>query len=413
MVRWRYGLAVRAALLCGAPRLAAQDAASSQPPLRGPTLPDVVAYALRSNPDLAIARSRADSAHGEQRIARGMPNPTFTVIPGNPFQYSVGENLDVGPGRWYRTNAAARATAAARFDVLDTQRQVVFAVRQAYYDVLLAEGLRGIAAEQADVVHRLLLADSARYREGDLPRKDVVASELALAHARAALARTDAGGRAARMNLQVLMGVPHPDTAFRVSGELAYQPLNLPLDSLRAVALAGRPDVAATTARVDQSRLLNSLATASLVPVPGLAAVYQPSEPFSTGSRYALGLSFTMPLLYWFGGERERARAGLGSARVALRATETQVTTDVAVASDNYRAAQALAEQYASGLLDRARESVELQRFAYEQGNASLTDVLNAITALADTQTDYYTALHDYWVSAYAINRATGRELTP
>ncbi len=412
MLRRRLFAIIAPFSLCGRP-LAAQSGELPQSPRDRPALHDVVAYALRLNPDLTIARLRGDSAHGEQRIARALANPTFTVIPGNPFEYSVGENLDVGPDRWYRTTAAAHATAASRFDVRDVERQVVFSVRQAYYDLLLAEALRGIAAEQAEVVQKLLLADSARYREGDLPRKDVAASELAAAHAYAALARSDAGARAARMNVQILMGVPHPDTAFRVSGELAYEPVTLPMDSLRAVALAGRPDIAATKARVEQSRSLKSLATANLIPVPGLAAVYQPSQPFPDGSKYALGLSFTVPLFYWFGGERERAEAGLKSANVALRTTEIQVAGDVTVATDNFRAAKALAERYAAGLLDRARESVELQRFAYEQGNASLTDLLNAITALADTRTDYYTALHDYWVSAYAIDRAVGREVTP
>jgi outer membrane protein TolC len=406
-------LAIVALFLLGAPRLAAQGGGEARPVAGRPTLRDVVTYAVRSNPDLTLARLRVDSAHGEQRIARGLPNPTFTVIPGNPFEYSAGENLDVGPERWYRTSAADRGAAASRFDVGDVERQVVFNVRQGYYDLLLAEALRGIAAEQADVVHQLLLADSARYREGDLPRKDVAASELASAHAYAALARSDAAARAARMTLQVLMGVPRPDTAFRVDGQLTYEPITLPVDSLRALALAQRPDIAATKTRVDQSRALKSLATSNLIPVPGLAAVYQPSQPFANGSRYALGLSFTVPVFYWFGGERERAEAGLKSANLALRTTEIQVASDVTVASDNFRAAKALAERYAAGLLDRASESVELQRFAYDQGNASLTDLLNAITALAETRTDYYTALHDYWVSAYAIDRAVGREITP
>lgn len=406
--RW-LALCASASLIASGPwRLLHAQSTSGRPGLR-----DVVAYALRSNPDLTLARLRVDSAHGELRIARGVPNPTFTVIPGNPFQYSAGENIDIGPDRWYRTSAANHATMASRFDVRDVERQVVFNVRQAYYDLLLAEALRGIAVEQADVVHQLLLADSLRYQAGDLPRKDVAASELAWAHAYATLARSDAGARAARIGLQVLMGVQHPDTAFRVDGELAYRPLSLPADSLKAVALSQRPDIAATRARVDQSRALKSLANSNLVPVPGLAAVYQPSQPFPNGSKYALGLSFNVPLFYWFGGEREKAEAGLRSADVALRTTEIAVASDVTVATDNFNASRVLAERYAGGLLDRAREAVELQRFAYDQGNASLTDLLNAINALGDTRTDYYTALHDYWVSAYAINRAIGRELTP
>ena len=147
--------------------------------------------------------------------------------------------------------------------------------------------------------------------------------------------------------------------------------------------------------------------------MPGVAAVYQPAQPFPTGSRYALGLSFSVPILYGFGGGRERANAGAAAAAIASQRTEIQVESDITIAVDNYQASKSLAERYAHGLLDRARAALDMQRYAYEQGNASLLDVLNAISAFGDIQTDYYTALHDYAVSAYAIDQAVGQDIVP
>jgi outer membrane protein, heavy metal efflux system len=405
----------RALHLAGVPLVFAPFAVSSsaqQAPSR-PTLSDIVAYALRSNPDLITARLLVDSAHGETRIARALPNPTFTTIPGNPSQYSIEQTLDVGPERIYRTRAADQAVVATQYDVKDVERQVVFNIRQGYFDLLLAEALRDIVAEQLDTDHQLLQADSLRYEAGDLPQKDVSATELQWAHAEATMARADASARAARIALQVLMGVRHPDTAFRVSGSLQYTRIELPADSLQARALANRPDVAAAQERLQQSGTLRSAASADIIPVPGVAAVYQPAQPFPTGSRYALGFSFSVPILYGFGGERERATAGAAAAAVARQRAEVQVESDVTIALDSFHASQALAERYASGLLDRARAALDMQRYAYEQGNASLLDVLNAISTFGDIQTDYYTALHDYAVSAYAIDRAVGQEIVP
>jgi len=380
---------------------------------RNPALRDVLAYALRENPDLVTARLRADSAHGEQRIARALSNPALSVVPGNPTQYVANAAFDLGPDRVFRTRAAAQASAAARLDVDDVTRQVTFSVRQGFFDLLLAEAVHGIARGQDSTVRRLLQADSARFEAGDLALRDVSITELLFAHAEANLSRADAAARAARVSLQLLMGVRSPRTDFTVAGRLEYAELVIPVDSLMAIAQANRPDAAAAREREDQSRSLRARASALLVPVPGLNAVYQPAQPFASGSNYALGLSLVVPLWYWFGGERERAEAGVRAAAVARERTGATLESDVTTALDGFAAARVLARRYASGLLARAADAVEIQRFAYENGNASLTDLLTAINAFGDIQTDYYTALHDYWVGAYAVDRAVGRDLVP
>lgn len=377
-----------------------------------PALADLIGHALRANADAMTAHLRVDSAHGEQRVARALPNPTYSIIPGTPFQYTLTQPIDVGPARFFRTRAAARGLRATEYDVRDVARLVTFSVAQGYYDLLLAEALRGVAREQRDVFRRLLAADSIRLKNGDIPLRDVTATELQASRTEANLARVSAAVRAARMTLQILVGVRTPDTAFRVSGTLEYRPLDLPLDSLRVFAQERRPDLAAARLRVEQSRSLRNLATANLVPVPGITGVYQP-EPFANGSQHAFGLSFTVPLFYWFGGERERAAAGLAASEVAARRVETQAVSDVTLARENFLAARVLVERYTLGLLARSRDAVEMQRFAYEHGAASLLELLTALSAFGDIQTDYYTAVHDYWVSAYAINSAIGGGFIP
>src|SRR6266481_1074858 len=125
-----------------------------------PTLRDVLEIALRRNPDIVAARVHVDSAHGEQRIARAIPNPVVNSAPNQPWQYTVTLPLDVTPQRFLRTRAASRGAGAARSDAADIVRQVTFAVRQAFCDVLLAERQRGLARERRDIFRHLLVADS-------------------------------------------------------------------------------------------------------------------------------------------------------------------------------------------------------------------------------------------------------------
>ncbi len=370
--------------------VAAPSVARAQQPTAW-TLGDVLALALRQNPDVVAARLAVDSARAEQGIARALPNPVYSVIPGTPFQQSVAATLDLGPQRIFRTQAAGRGTTATRLVLADVTRQVTFRVRQAFYDVLLADSLRAIARERRDIFRGLLAADSVRWQSGDVPERNVTKSELELAGAEADLARANAQAHAARLTLQTLLGSAAPDTAFAIAGTLAYEPVQLPLDSLGPVALHGRPDVAAAEARVGQTASLKALATAS---------------------NYALGLSFTVPLFYWNGGERARAAAGEAAAAAADRAVRTQVAAELAVAVDSFRAGRDLATRYV-GLVVKAAAALETARFAYQSGATLQLDLLDAIRTYSDTRANYYSALRDYWVSLYALDRAVGMDLAP
>jgi outer membrane protein TolC len=378
-----------------------------------PTLTDLLAIAARQNPDIQAARYAIDSAHGEQQIARSFPNPAFAYAPGVPTQYLLSQQVDVGPDRLFRTRAAGHGKEAAARDLQDVVRRVTFSVRTGYYDLLLANALLDVNREQLDIVRQLLAADSVRLTHGDIPARDLAKTELAVAQAEAAFAKARANVRAASIQLQVLLGVLHPDTAFTVAGELHYRPVNLSEDSIAALAAAHRPDLLAADQRIAQGHALHSLATARLIPTPDVSLVYQPSEPFANGSNYAIGVGVTVPLFNWNGGERTRARAGLEQAELTRRRVGTQVQGEIATTLDSVRATKALAERYESGLLAKARGVLDTERYAYHAGAVSLLELLDAIRQYGSTRADYYIAVHDYWVSLAAIDRAVGQDVVP
>ncbi len=384
-----------------------------------PTLRDVLDVALRRNLDIVAARVRVDSAHGEQRIARAIPNPIVNSAPNQPWQYTVSLPLDLTPQRLFRTRAAARGTDAALADAADVARQVTFSVRQAFSDVLLAEQTRELADERREIFRQLLAADSVRLRSGDLPQREVTKAELEMARADAELVRAGAQVHASRLALQLQMGIAAPDTSFTVTGLLAYRPVIIPEDALAALAARLRPDLVAAHQRTAQSEAITHMAATMWVPTPELTYSYQHGgqfargDLFTNGSAYALGFGCSRPLFYRNGGEREKSGAGLAAAQLATTRTEAQVATDIATAVDAYHSAQGLAERYESGLLDRARSVLETARYAYGTGATSLLELLDAIATWSDTRSAYYSALHDYWISVYALERAVGMDFTP
>jgi cobalt-zinc-cadmium efflux system outer membrane protein len=393
--------------------LVATTALCAQPlaPQSALTLDQVLARALQENPDVRLARLRSDSSRAEVRIARSYANPEFAVAPNNPWQYSIAAPFDIGPQRTYRVRTAGDGAAAAGHDVRDTERQIRFAVRSAFYDLVLADTLREITRAQHDIIRELLTADSARVRAGDIPERNLIKSELELAKADADFSRADAAVRAARIALQATMGAARLDTGFRVRGSLVPRPLPALAAAFTDSTVARRSDVLAAQVRTQASEDAKRFATSLLVPVPGLLLVQQRDEPFPNGQHYAFGLSTQLPVWNWFSGERERADASVRQSRVSEQRVRVLASAEVASAYDQFRAAELLAQKMNGAMLDKARAALETARFAYAAGAISYVELLDAVRTYGEIRADAATAGHDYWVSAYAVAHALDQEV--
>lgn len=391
--------------------MAAQTSAGPDTSMQRVTLTQALEVALHHSPDLLISSAIVDSARAEQRIARALPNPSYVASPNTPYQYGATISLDVGPQRLYRTRASAVGVRATRFDRRDAVRQLTLNVRRAFYDLLLADTLEHLATARREIVRQVLASDSVRLRTGDIPERNLFRSEGELARAEADLARAHLATQNASLGLQGLIGISSPDPNFTISGDLRYAPIEQPNDSvLFSAALQNRPDLAASAERVRQSRIQRQLAASSLVPVPQLSYVRQFTTPFESGHFYSFGLALEVPILNLYQGQRERAAAGASAAQFAEQRTSSQVRREVTSAIGAFRTQRALVERFQAGLLTKTDASVEAARFAYSRGATSLLDVLDAVRDQQDVRTDYYTALHDYWISSFALAASTGSE---
>jgi cobalt-zinc-cadmium efflux system outer membrane protein len=372
------------------------------------TLAQAIAIALERSPDVKLAQAAVDSARGESRVARSWPALSLASIPNTPFQYGATLPLDLTPARIYRTRVGSLGVAAADADRRDANRTISVNVARAFYDVLLADDRRAIADQRRDAVRRVLASDSARVKAGDLAPHNLARSVVELARADASVARAQADAETARLTLQTLLAVPLADTIVEADGSLAYRRIDIPDDSLAAAALRDRPDVAAADRRVEQSVALDRAARTSLIPVPQLSYVRQFGGPFESGHYYAFGVGVELPSPGAYLGAKDRATAGLDAARWHARAVTSQVERDVRAALVELRIQQGLVERYEGGVLAKVAESVAAAQYAYDRGAASLLDVIDAIRAQQDARDDYSLALHDYWVSVYALNAAAG-----
>jgi outer membrane protein TolC len=86
---------------------------------------------------------------------------------------------------------------------------------------------------------------------------------------------------------------------------------------------------------------------------------------------------------------------------------ELQVRLDVETAILNIGSSAQRVEATGKAI-DQAEESLRIEREKYDLGRGSITDVLDAQSALLDSQTNYYRALADYSTASAQLKLAVG-----
>jgi outer membrane protein TolC len=122
-----------------------------------------------------------------------------------------------------------------------------------------------------------------------------------------------------------------------------------------------------------------------------------------------VGIALDLPI---FEGGRIEARVRQERARLSaeqerLRRLELQVRLDVETAILNIGSSAQRVEATGKAI-DQAEESLRIEREKYNLGRGSITDVLDAQSALLDSQTNYYRALADYSTASAQLKLAMG-----
>jgi len=396
-------------------------------PLR---LADAADLALCNNPLTRESWANAKASAAALGVARGayLPNVTGDAtaerlrtwnLPniGNQtllnatitFNYLL---FDFG-GRDAALDLARESLLAADWTHNNTLQSVLLGAVQAYYQVYATgEAVQAAAAnEKASLTS--LEATRARLRVGNATRADVLQAQTA--YSQAQLNRTQREGDAANSRgvLANQLGLsadrainiaPPPDLEATRVAERA-------VGELIELAKAKRPDLAAAQAQVRAAesniRVQQALGkpSLSLFGTAGATRAVPGGDPRSG----AIGLQITIP---FFTGYRNTYQIQQAREQLDLQlATRDKLATDVAL--DVWTAYQELRTQgqaltTATELVASAQESYNVALARYRAGVGTITDLLNAQSALSSAQLQVIQARFNWNVAKAALAKAIG-----
>jgi outer membrane protein TolC len=345
---------------------------------------------------------------------------TITLPPASPNLYTVGVTYQLplySGGRNEAQVALAEANLRGAEAALErVKQQLVLDVKQAYYQVLLAQGGLEVADRTVAEAEENLRVARARVAAGASPRFDEIQAEVHLANARQGQIRSRNAVALALQGLNGLMAQPL-DVQWAPREVMAIVPLRTAVAPLVRRALEARPELGEQQARIAAAQAAVEAARAGLRPIVAFQAA--PAYGNTSGASLTGGgpatfswsatLSATLTL---FDGYLTVERIREAEARVEqLRAAEAQlrqvVEADVRRAVLNHQSA---AEELAGAdkAVELAQEGLRIANVRFAAGVSTNLEVVQAQAALSQAQANRLQALFNLNVARAQLERASG-----
>ena len=401
MIKNRIAVLVSIALVAGVADSRAQEAASGgpAPDVRAvspdPVLDELVAEALKKNPDITGALSSAESARLRIEPARTLPDPWVAVNYQNDGKApSLGERDMTFLGAMFSQSfpwpgklrlageeARNRAEEVKEGTVGRARLAVEARVRRAYYDYLLARAQLGLVEDRGRSWREISDVVRDRYAVGIGVQQDMLRAQVEVLRLDEARAEQEAQVASRRAEINRVVGRPQ-DTPIETAARLTFRPQTADLPGLLQAVRDRSPELAGVSLAIESARLRADLTKKNLL--PDFVASGGPMYRGGLDPMWQVGLAVSLPV---FAGSRQRPL--LASAQAELRAEESRASSirqelefRTRERFANLTAVLRIARLYDEGVLPVDQLSLESALVSYRNGKVPFLTVLEALNTL-------------------------------
>ena len=396
------------------------DAATHEVLTHDFTVESAVEIALLNNRALRALFEEIGLSQAGLAAATRLPNPTFSASVRWPQDRPRGPNVEFAlTAPLLDSLLLPLRKRLAEDQLTQVQRRVVHEVlslvadvKHTAYEVLARQDIRARLAVIAEINEAA--ADLARrqFDAGNIPNLELAQIKATAQQTTLDLLRADADLRAAREQLNRLLGLTGPQTDWKIGGNLPPLPEADPaFDGLEAVALNQRLDLAAAHAQVVWAeRTLNLKRRTRLL--PGTVDFGVDTERDSAGGRVTgPRLDLQLPLFDQGQPEIARLAAVVRQARDRADALAADVGSEVRAARDAVASARGAAEFFQKTLLPQRRLILRETLLHYNAMQKSPYELLLAKEQQQAAERMSVEALRDYWLARTDLERALGGRL--
>jgi len=331
------------------------------------------------------------------------------------FNTTVIQPLFTGGANLANYRSAKIGVEVSKISVETLKRDLVLQVREGYFNILRAEKFVDVAKQAVKQFEAQLEVAKAFFEVGIIPKNDLLQSEVRLANARQALVKAENDLAVAKSSFNILLRT-EIEAPLQVIDILEYKPFPLGYESSVEEALRLRPEITIAQLNINQAKEAVKVSRSGFFPTINLTGNYsRSSEELSTygdlrSERWFIQTLATFTLWNWgntafkVGENKVKVTQAIDSKTQLIESIILEVKNDylnMITAEKNIKVAEKATEQ--------AEENVRLNEERYKYQVATATDVLDAVTLLAQARLNYYSALADFNIAKARLERSMGR----
>ena len=428
------GIAATALMLTW-PLLAIGAETPTEEPL---TIEKTIRLVRDNNPALKAADDDVSAAEARITQSRSAYYPQISASAGYTYLDPVSEMslfgspmLKFAPNDNYEAKVTAKATLfdfgkrastvdlaktgkrAAEHSFEITQRDLAFQTVQLFYGILFIRENINVEQKEINALNKALDFTGKRYKSGAATRFDVLSTEVRIAGAQNTMLDLKHELLRQELTLRRLTGISD-NVPLNIQGSFSVTPADHRSSEHVSHALDQRLEMKLANDQEKAAQQRRSIAIKSGLPILSGSASYGVTNGLMPDineirENFVGSLHLEIPLFSGFktSAERQEATALMHAAAQRKVDTEQQVKTDI---EETTHALQTASEKIitAEAQVQQAKLAAEHARTRYENGMATVLDLLNTEASLSQAELGKLQANYAYVINNYTLKRATG-----
>jgi outer membrane protein len=355
-----------------------------------------------------------------------LPDDTVKKINYQPWSNLSRDAYSLGTTVSQPVYAGGAIWANYRFEQLDVESQktvldvarldIVVQTRLGFILVLRAQKVLEVAQQQVKQFESQLGVSNAFFEVGIVAKNDVLQAEVKLAQARQDLVKAETSLGLAKASFNNLLRREVEAPLELVMGGNEKTPFATPFEEALGEAVVRRPEVRAAQVSIDQAKESVKIAKSAYFPTVSVAGNYSrlSDAPLLAGElkneSWSIQALATVTLWDW-----KKTASRVGESRVKVTQAENtlqQLKESITLEVKQDYLAMVQSERnidVAAKSIEQAEENLRVTEERYKYQVATQTEVLDAVTLLAQARVNYYNALSDFNVAKATLERAMGR----
>ncbi|MEW5819580.1 MAG: TolC family protein [Cyanobacteriota bacterium] len=301
-------------------------------------------------------------------------------------------------------------------DLQNTINNVVYSVKKAYYDLLLAFQNKQVYEESVIMYSEQLKQAEAFYKVGERPKVDVLTAKVNLSNARLDLIKAQNNINIAYAALNNTMGIPE-SPKYNLSDELKYKENQISFEEILVIAYENRPDYKSALLKSESAKTNIKLAKTEYFPRMEAFSGYnvrgfhvRGDASIDTG--WSVGASLKIPVLNIY-----HTRKKVDELRASY---EKEVFTSEKLKNNIYLEVQQSYVNFIESIesvpvtevaLSEAKENYDLTNGRYKVGFGNHIELKDADLFYVNAKLAYYKALYLYNAAIVLLEKSIGQEL--